>query len=382
MVMISLSIISGIIVELSYQEIIRYKLAIYQRDEAKAQSLAEGGENIAYLFLIIQKKMQLYLKNLSDKNIPLSNSMIWDFLPLKSNFLKKIVNKKLVRSINLDVKQIKKTKFEKPSGGFGHFRGFFNVEIIDEDSKISLLNFAKFNNQKRRIIIRDMLLALFDKEEYNMIFENNHSTKHTLNRLELVGSIFSYIDVFDHIIDVQVKDHQWGNKGYGSKKDLYLKYNIKPKCSNLDSFEELRLVYGITDSHIDILRNTVSVYGISEKINIFSANAKILETLIRYCVIDSLDYRLKDPEFINDIIVKWNEYKKYAIGPVTSNGFVEFLQTRKLLINNIKCKAVIGTSSQIFTIKTNAKVGQVNKTLTLVTNIKKKLEEFYYFNNN
>jgi len=144
----------------------------------------------------------------------------------------------------------------------------------------------------------------------------------------------------------------------------------------------MRLVHGMTDAHMDILQDAVSVYGLSKKINILSASNKILQTLVRYCASDSLGYILKNPQFMDEIIIGWNNYKNRVFGLVRTDDFIQFLKIKNLLIDNAKCKAVLGTTSQTFTIKSNATVGNVNKILTLVTRIAENSNELYYFNNN
>ncbi len=395
LVMISLALISAVVTDLGYQENIRYKLAIYQKDAAKAEALAKGGLNVARLFLVVQEKLQTYLTDLAATGVPLPGHTIWTLLPLESSLFKSLVTGDLANSIGSNIEdsltqRAKKNRdrkevegFSRPVGGFGNFDGSFDIEIIDEESKISVANFAKSNDQKKRVITKNLLLALFADDQYAAVFEGRYSIERVLDQHELLGNIFGYIDAPDHIIDVSAEDKQWGRRGSGSKKSLYTKYgDVKPKGANFDSFEEIRLVHGITDAHMDILQDAVSVYGSSGKINILSANEKILRTLVRYCTGDQLDYRLKDYHFMDNLIGGWAEYKQLGFGPVSPDGFMKFLQAKGLLIDSTKCKAVLGTVSQNFTIKSNATVGQVNKTLTLVTRIVGNSEELYYFDNN
>ena len=60
MVLVTLSILMIIVTDMGYHQTLRFKLAIHQRDSAKAEFLAGSGLNVARLFLVLQDKLQKY----------------------------------------------------------------------------------------------------------------------------------------------------------------------------------------------------------------------------------------------------------------------------------------------------------------------------------
>ena len=86
-VMMGLALMSAVVTEMSYNEMVRYKLAIYERDSVKAESLAHSGLNIARL-LAAQGAIQPMLTQLAAAQVPLPAHTLWQLIPLESDLLK------------------------------------------------------------------------------------------------------------------------------------------------------------------------------------------------------------------------------------------------------------------------------------------------------
>ena len=82
-VMMGLALMSAVVTEMSYNEMVRYKLAIYERDSVKAESLAHSGLNIARLLLAAQGAIQPMLTQLAAAQVPLPAHTLWQLIPGK-----------------------------------------------------------------------------------------------------------------------------------------------------------------------------------------------------------------------------------------------------------------------------------------------------------
>lgn len=402
MVMISIALMSGIIADMGYNETVRYRLAIYQRDALKAEALAEGGLNFARLMLVIQGKIQPYFTAFANAGIPLPAFTVWELLPLNSTTLKELSTGELLDSFGLDVSQSledrkekriptapqekgaapKKSAFyEKPDGGFGDFDGDFDLDIQDEESKISLRGWTTVD-QKRRNATRKLLYALFEPESYDGLFDNRDNPKlKRYDRQTVIANIYDWIDNDKSSIDPYATDADWGRSTSGSENALYDQPGqSKPKNAYFDSFEELRLVKGFTDDHMRAFGPALTIYGEGTKINILSAKKPVIEALVKYCAASLADPLLRGSPWVSETLSKWQEYKSGGLGAVSPQGFLNFLLARELKLNKDDCAAVIGDRSSNFTVKSSATVGDVTRTLTLVARAQGSApEELYFF---
>ena len=87
-VMMGLALMSSVVTDMSYNEMVRYKLAIYERDSVKAESLAHSGLSIARLLLAAQGAIQPMLTQLAAAQVPLPAHTLWQLIPLESDLLK------------------------------------------------------------------------------------------------------------------------------------------------------------------------------------------------------------------------------------------------------------------------------------------------------
>ena len=102
-VMMGLALMSAVVTEMSYNEMVRYKLAIYERDSVKAESLAHSGLNIARLLLAAQGAIQPMLTQLAAAQVPLPAHTLWQLIPLESDLLKGMTSGALQSTLGMDV---------------------------------------------------------------------------------------------------------------------------------------------------------------------------------------------------------------------------------------------------------------------------------------
>lgn len=388
LVLVSLAFMGAAVGELSYNQFILYRLAIYERDAAQAESLASGGLNLARLFLVMQDKLQKYLVGMAKTGAPLPSYAIWNLLPLDSQYLKLMASGQLGAILgaastppNSAPDPGENATFIPPPGGYGGFEGEISLKIEDTESKISLGTFASSNDQNVRNTIRKLLYAYLQPQEYDYLFRGRSEDGAVNDRHTLIANIFGYLHAQDKIIDPYADDANWGRYGAGSKTSLY-RGNYGPKNEYLDSMEELRLVPGVTDEIMDVLQRGVTIYGSGGKINFYSAGNKVLEGAIRYCAADQFDSRLSEGNFVSDLMVAWDDYKNLRMGPIAPENFMKLIEAKGLPLDRARCSALLDVSSKNFTITATATVGSVTRKLTLVSRIADNAEELYYFTSN
>ncbi len=398
LVVISLALISAVVTDLLVEEQSQYQVALRQRDALKAEALAESGLNIASLFLTIEAPIQGYFTQFASFGVPLPKHTVWEMLSIDSNLLGGLISGDLATTLGMDVSEaVKKRKEEEkkkldekmkereqktrtktglfipPEGGFGAFEGSFNVAMTDEESKISFRAWAAEPVQADRSKTRKLLAALFVPIKYDPLFKK-------VSRAELIANIYDYLDVDEVRINPNAPSDSWGTPFGGSERDLYLSTKgVFPKNAYFDSLGELNLVPGFTDRHMEAFGDALTIYGQGQKINILSAKEPVIEPLIRYCAQNDLEPNLQQQIWVDTAVKKWMQYKTMGGGPVNEAGFMQFLKTLPLSVNQKDCQDILGVESKNFTLKSQATVNGVSRTLTLVARVNKGEQERYYF---
>jgi hypothetical protein len=397
MVVVSLALISAVVTDLLVEQQSGYQVALRQRDALKAEALAESGLNISQMFLIIQGAIQGYFTQFASMGVPLPKATVWEMLSIDSNLLGGLASGELATTLGVDVSEaVKKRKEEEkkkldakmaerekktrsdtgffiaPEGGFGAFEGSFTVAVTDEESKISFRKWTEMGPAER-IKTRKLLAALFAPMRYQSLFKK-------VGRSELIANIYDYLDVDEVRINPNAIGDNWGMPFGGSEKDLYLStQEILPRNAYFDSLGELNLVPGFTDKHYDAFSEALTIYGQDQKINILSAKEPVIEPLIRYCAQNELDPNLQQQAWVDTAVKKWTQYKTTGGGPLSPEGFVKFLIALPLSVDKKGCQDILGVVSQNFTLKSQATVNGVSRTLTLVARVNNGNQERYYF---
>jgi len=381
MVMIGMILVSAIGLDMQNDEQMRFRLAVNTRDSVRAQALAQGALNWSRLFITLQTKIQDALTPLLAKGlITLPANTVWDLVSIDNAKLSMLISGQLA---DLLFPEKKEAEAEAHKSGimFGNFDGDFSIEVVDEESKISINEFGTTTNQDKKNRIRKMLLNLIISPRYDDIFDTgNFSGK--VDRPTLVANIFDWLDWDDLRTDpYEVEDAKWGRMGSGSETEQYQEEgSTKPKNAFVDSLHELRLVKGVDDEIEQAFFDAITIYGEGGKINILSAKDQVIEALMRFCAANPEDPLLENPEFVDTMVKKWKDYGKTG-GFVSATGFMTYLESNELKVNRPLCQGSIGDKSINFTLTAKATVNGVTRTLTLVTRIVQNAEEIYYFRN-
>ncbi|MDA0712568.1 MAG: type II secretion system protein GspK [bacterium] len=415
LVMISLALMASVVGDLSYNETIRYKVALNERDSFKAEALAEGGLNLARLFLIIQGKIQPYITTFASLGVPLPAFTLWELMPLDTEMFQSLASGDLISSFGIDIDEAvdkrlndrkeKKAKtesskkpeevkagekirfageaFEPPVGGFGAFDGTFEITIQDEESKISLRNWAASSDGAKKNATQKLLSSLIRPSRYDDLF-NGSIAAARVDRPTFIANIYDYIDLDTQKVDAYTDASTWGHTFTGTPEIPLTTDQPKaiPKNAYFDSFGELRLVEGMTDGHIRAFGDALTIYGDEGKVNILSAKDQVIETLVYFCAQNQQDLLLNSAVFVDETVKGWKDYKEQGLGPVSPQGFIGFLQKRNINVDDKMCQSVLDVKSYNFKLISSATVNGVKRTLTLVTRVVNNVEEMYYFLNN
>lgn len=413
-VLLGLSLMSTIVTDLGYNEMVRYKLAAHDRDAMKAQALAESGVNVARLLLAAQSALQPLLVK-AVQFVPLPAHTVWDLVPLESDLLKGVADGSIQTMIGLDMTEALAEREEKqrelredaeadfdaekegagngpfvpPPGGFGAFEGSFGVKIEDEERKaVTLRGWTSSNN---RFAVAQRVYSLIQSERFDFLFEERDSEGNRTDRYEFIANLYDWMDANEESTDPRAEPEAWGRLGGGSEDGLYSAYgDVVPKNEYFDSAGELRLVRGMTDAHWKAFGEDISIYG-DPKVNILSATPLAVESLVRACAENPQDPLLFDPIWLQQTVQFWFQCKMVPAftgqGCTPSeDGFVAYLASgmatqdgRLLAVNTEDCKAMIGTESKNFTVRSTGRVGDVERTITLVVRVHGAIEERYFY---
>jgi hypothetical protein len=417
-VLLALALLSAVVTDMGSNEMIRYRLAVNDRDSLKAQALSESALNVSRLVLAVQAAVQPMLTQLAATGIPLPAHTVWQLVPMDSEILKGLTSGELQTAFGMDVSaslakrkedhaarlEERKTafddkkssfddenlaiagSFEPPEGGFGAFDGEFRVDsIVDEEQKAATLRgWTRAVSPKERYLAAVRLNAVFASERYDFLFEDRDSYGQRTDRAELVANIYDWMDDNEDATDPRAEQNDWGRSGGGAEESLYTPYGkVRPKDAYFDSQQELALVRGMTDAHMTAFGPSISIYGEGNKVNILSAPLESMEALVRICALSLTDPLLYQPQWMAETMQTWNQSKQ--MGPLlggfalSADGFMAFLDSRGLAVDQDTCKKSIGTESRNFTIKATATVGDVTRVTTTVVNVYGADEVFYYY---
>jgi hypothetical protein len=382
-VMISLALMMAIVTDLSTKELVRYKLAINERDALQAEALAQSGANFAELVLMVQEPLQSYLTNFAKLGVQLPAYTVWDLMPIDSDLLKGITEGSFLPSFDFSGDQQKKSEqeqkktvisenkakiplfgpYQAPENGYGGFLGRFSTEIKDEEGKISIRHWTKAPFPKRKDTA-DQIFRILSKKENDVLFDGSTGDNKGIGPSKLIGNIYDYISSDERAVDVAAPKESWGRDTIGDKRAEYIDTpDIVPKRAPMDSIAELRLIPGMTDAIYQVLAAIVTIYGESESVNILSASDEVLQTVFYLCAKNRETSRFQQPGFDAELMSEWNRKKNEGNLQISAEGVMAYLEESGLEVDKDECTRSIGTQSKTFTVKSTATVGTVTKTL-------------------
>lgn len=406
MVLLSLALLAAIVSDFAYNQHVKLMVSARQRDSVRAHYLARSGVELARLLLYFQDQIQPALDMAQQTGMmPFGEFVVWKLIPLDSEMLCGVTEGQIGEALGFDMETARQamaqrhddqmaqlpvdidkevwSKFDDKAA-FCDMGGSFKVEITDEDSKLSLRRWeGEFGPSAAAR--RDQLLALFMPSRYDFLFEEEDSSGQRTDRWEVIGAIRDWIDRDKEVTDAKAPPERFARDVGGAEDSSYdhLEFPYKSKNAYFDSLQELHLVRGFDDEMYDTFAPALTVYS-EGKVNIKSAtNPTVLIGLINACALNPSDILLSDPAWLVQTLMRWQEYRQMGMlggfGAVNTQGWINFLQTQGLAVETSRCEGLVGEKSMFFTIKSTAKVGDVERTITTVVRVFRANEEMYYW---
>lgn len=285
-VLASLALLSGLVVEFSYNSNVTYNLAMNERDRLQAYYLAQSGINFSKLIIKFDKEAKKVAQKASKKlgqtvQIP----PLYEMIPL---------NTALIRGLSQlgqeggesgeglpqgeeageeggEVSQVEESIRGINLGGaedFLDFEGDFSSEVHEEDIKLNLNAFYTLTpTQKSYDRLKGTLYHLLTNPEFEGMFEDRYR-----GAKELAQSIVDYIDRDDSYNEPGGQER--GREGVTGGK------RVTMKNGKLISIEELIMVPGMTEEIYQKLKTYVTIYGKDEKINLCRAEEPLVRAMV------------------------------------------------------------------------------------------------------
>ena len=336
MVLGALTILTVMLTEFQEETAAELGSAVTERDQLKAEYAARSAVNLSRLLIAaeptIRKSLAIFfLGRGAPPQIP-----VWEYADrVLGAFNDDTGTAAFAHLASVDVKEGEKLGME----GAG-----FEVDIVDEDSKINLNTPAR-NSEIGKARLAAQLIGLLGGPQYNPLFENRDADGQYSDRQTVCAAIVDWTDVDQQ--QYPCDPHSGTAQQTGPEDSFYqlLKDGYPRKNAAFDSLEELRLVRGVGDDfwatfvepdHDKPGKRTLTVWG-QGKVNVNTANAQTVWALI-------CGYAVKDPP--QPICVDPLEAAKFMAALNMVQGFtagVPLFVTPKGFTNALKGRGLFGT---------------------------------------
>jgi type II secretory pathway component PulK len=355
------ALLTVIVTEVVSTASIRIRLAAAERDEAKAEALAQGGIQFYRLLLMASKQLENSgIAQMLAQYMPGAQNatQLWQVLP--------VVNSSLMRMLLFvdgdedEAAEIKQaggltdaqreqqqeeiqTSLRKP---FLDFDGDFTAEVVDEERRIWIGSFQAADMVALQSDVHARLLATLMSMEEN----NAYLREKGLDKWELIGDLADWTDADN--------DRIWQN---GREDAIYERMEVEkpylPKNTRFDTLEEVRLVNNWNrDAIWQRFGTHLTIYG-PGKVNINTAQPQVLESILMQFI-----QPVPSQDSVDFIVRELNRCRSM---PLTDGGcvfntaqqFVDILQT--IAPGNVDpaLAEAIDTKSRVFRVTSTGEVG-------------------------
>jgi hypothetical protein len=350
-----IAIMTIMVAEMSHDSMVRYQLASHERDEAKAELLANSGIRLYQLLLITSKQLgKNPMIEMASQYIGINADSLWQAVPFINTGLMRMLfisgsdlESANMASDGLTESQIAASR-EDTAGtkrNFLDFDGEFSAEVTDENRRIYVGKIGGKDVTKMLLTPSGtQLMGLMSGEGNNTYFRDSDYT-----REELIGNLADWTDADE----TRVYDMGYEETPYERLDDPY-----KPKNAPFDSVAEIRLVDGW---HLDPVWEKfgkhLTIYG-AGKVNVNTADRKVLFALL--WAYSEIPNELLIQEYVK-LIMEYRNMSPLLGGGLFKNaqGFKSFLDTfgggmtfRKELVQSVT------TESEVFRVTGSGEVGE------------------------
>ncbi|MGC6494240.1 MAG: general secretion pathway protein GspK [Myxococcota bacterium] len=365
---IALVALMGVIVtEITFMATMRLQLAANQRDEAKAEALAQAGVQFYRLILIASKQLgQSPMIQSLGPMLGVNADTLWQLVPeVGSGFLRfllmadgdkeeasELARAGIDAALN-DGEEIPQTTLKKH---FLDFDGDFQASVQPEDQRIFVGSFQATTLGDLQLEPKaGLLIGLMSGDA-----QSDFLRERDLEMWELIGNLSDWTDPDDTRIF----------RG-GSENALYerLEPPYLSKNGAFDSREEIRLVDGWNSDQVWYrFGQHLTIYG-SGKVNVNAADRRVLEALLfRY-----IQPQPRNVDIILDLIMQFRRTPPELGGGLFrgADSFVGFIQQYAPGTIDPAINQVITTESEIFRITSKGDVRNANVSIEAVLDFSK-----------
>ncbi|HMI85084.1 MAG TPA: type II secretion system protein GspK [Polyangiaceae bacterium] len=276
----SIAIMTVMLTEFQDDATSELSAALADRDALKAEYLAKSGVNLSRLLIasepIIRQGLSFFSLALGQKPAQVP---VWEFSDrILGAFNDKDGTADFASLTNTDLTKGKNLGIEG---------GRFDVDIIDEDSKLNV-NTAARGDPFTQTRVAQQLLALMMGDQYNPMFEQRDRDDNFTDRATVCGAIIDWADADE---DANACDPRTAAPTSRATEDISYQLLKKPyfrKNAAYDSLEELHLVRGVSDAFWATFidpdpsnpkKRVVTVWG-QGLVNVNTANAMTLWAIV------------------------------------------------------------------------------------------------------
>ena len=296
-------IMTVMVTEIVTSASVRIKLAANQRDEAMAETLAEGGVQFYRLILVASKQLgnspmiQQY-----GAMFGVNADTLWQLVPAINSGLLRILlitdgdeddARDVIGAGGLTRDQVEESQeFETTlDTNFLDFEGDFSTSVTDENRKVSVRNLAS-DDLTELMMHRDagLLAGLMSGDD-----QDSFLRRHDFEKWELIGNLADWTDPDDNRIYLG-----------GAEQSLYERLDepYLPKNQPFDTIQEIRLVDGWESDQVwHRYGQHLTIYG-DGKVNVNTAERRVLEALLFRHISPQ-----PDDTHIGEIIQRINEFR-------------------------------------------------------------------------
>ncbi|MBF0106453.1 MAG: general secretion pathway protein GspK [Deltaproteobacteria bacterium] len=267
-----------------------HQLASNYRARMQAYYLAKSAVNFSKLLLYFNKKLESMMAQHKVKAGDVGFEPLYKQIPVNSGAIRALLaapsssssaeappeadegeaeeggeKKSLMEEANSGVGLLQKGDVET----FLSFEGDFDAEISEEQSKYSLNAVSKMVSTSASYDLhKKILLSMLMQPQFKVFFENQE-----YDAILLVHALADFVDNNTNI-------NEFDKVERGSEDSVYGSVEYRIKDAPYLSVSELRLVAGMSDDILELLRPMVTVYHPSDKINICLAEQSVVDALI------------------------------------------------------------------------------------------------------
>lgn len=342
--------------------------ALSERDQLKAEYAAKSAVNLSRLLIASEPTIRkaiaplFLLMHQAPPQIP-----VWDYADrVLGAFNDEDGNQAFQQLAGVDLADGKNLGLK----GAG-----FDVQIVDEDSKIDL-NTAARGDAFSEVRQASEVIGLMAGPQYNPMFENRDPDGAYSDRQTICSALIDWVDPDQNAYNCDQNSGGTAMQSAGAEDSFYqmLKNPYQRKNAAFDSLEELHMVRGISDQFWDTFidpdpndpdKRTVTIWS-QGKVNVNTANAQTLLAVI--CAYGPQSPVCTDPNQAATFLMVLNGVKSFIHGiPVfgSPNAFVNAISNAQgplgvaMKVANIKpfqlnskseLKKAVTTESKIFSV--------------------------------